>query len=134
MLITKSVARRGKRPPREDKPWRRRAPQSSKRMPPARRAPAGTPPSPLSMARDFVLSPMTTSGPAPRKNEMEELMERLRENERQMQEQAKSWEERLQETKAVADAQVRELSQQGIHLRGEGQAQLEEKRKTLPHL
>eukprot|EP00946_MAST-07B_sp_MAST-7B-sp1_P001189 g1189.t1 len=69
-----------------------------------------------------------------RKNEMEELMERLRENERQMQEQAKSWEERLQETKAVADAQVRELSQQGIHLRGEGQAQLEEKRKTLPHL
>ena len=64
---------------------------------------------------------------------MEELMERLRENERQMQEQAKSWEERLQETKAAADAQVRELSQQGIHL-GEEQAQLEEKRKTLPHL
>ena len=59
-------------------------------------------------------------------------MERLRENERQMQEQAKSWEERLQETKAVADAQVRELSQQGIHLRGEGQAQLRRSARHCP--
>jgi hypothetical protein len=46
--------------------------------------------------------------------EMNSLREQMMENERLMQEQTKTWEERLKETKLAAEEQVKQLSRAGI--------------------
>ena len=45
---------------------------------------------------------------------MNSLREQMMENERLMQEQTKTWEERLKETKLAAEEQVKQLSRAGI--------------------
>lgn len=63
------------------------------------------------------------------------MLEQIAENERLLQEQSKSWEERLAEAQMLSRQREADLAKMGVHIGDQSdRAAIEEQAQTTPHL